>query len=68
MSHTYIRTLGGIQTSNFRNDIASIIHSPLAWKQKNIRRYMIVVSRGLDEQLWSSMKHSSIRLDGVEGS
>jgi hypothetical protein len=37
------------------------------WKEKNIHRYIIVVSRGLDEkQLWSSLKHCIIRLDGVD--
>jgi hypothetical protein len=32
--HIHIRTLGGIQTSNVRNDVASIVRSPLARKRK----------------------------------
>jgi hypothetical protein len=36
-------------------------------RKKNIHRHIVVVSRGLDEkQLWSSLKHCSICLDGVD--
>lgn len=67
---TYIYSHRG-RDSNQKRQKWHCQHCSLSFskKTKSIHRYIIVISRGLDEkQLRPSLKHWSIRLDGVEGS